>query len=201
MPGLSAYKQTIPVGEQVTVRARGTTIFVAQTNVPLLVTARSTQVGGKDGVTYKVTMRQAEKWFTAEEFDTVIIENAGTLAATIEVYLGSGDFFKPVPDILNFSIDVPASDTFTTLVDETNIDVGQAGKVSLFPASLTRTIIYISALASNTDIIRIGDTNVDVDRGVPLSPGEVITFETSAQIFACSEATVNQAANASQLSV
>lgn len=201
MPGLAAYKQTIPIGERVTVRARGTTIFVAQTNEPLLIEARSTQVGGKDGVSYKVTMRQAEKWFTAEEFDTVIIENIGNNPAIIEVYLGSGDFFKPVPDILNFSISVPNSKTILPITDKTNIDVGNAGKESLFPLSIPRTLIIISALSTNAEEIRIGDTNVDVDKGIPLAPGETIALETRAAIFACSIATADQGAAVTELRI
>lgn len=194
MPGLAAYRQTIPVGKTVKVRARGTTVFVAQTNVALAVEVRSTQVGGKGGVSYKVTMRQAEKWFTAEEFDTVIIENLGTLPAVIELYLGSGDFFKPVPDIINFAASVPASRNIVTLDDVTNIDIGNAGKISLFPISLVRTRLIITALSTNTDIIRIGDTNIDTDRGIPLQAGESVVVESTAQVFACSEATDDQSA-------
>jgi len=192
MPGLAPYKQTIPVGENVKVRARGTTVFIKKTNVPLAVEVRSTQIGGKGGVSYKVTMNQAEKWFTAEEFDTVIIENLGTLPATIELYLGSGDFFMPVPDIINVAFSVSASRNIVTVVDKGNIDVGQAGKELIIAASLSRTRAILTALASNTDIIRLGDTNVDTNRGVPLQAGESIPIDSTDEVFACSEAVVDQ---------
>ncbi len=196
MPGLASYKRVLAAGEQTEINARGTTIFCRQTTEELSVTARSTQVGqgGGGGVSYSVRMSESEKWFTAEEFDTIEIVNEGSASSTIEILIGYGDFFRPVPDIVNVSIGVPAGKVSATKADETNIDVGNAGKVSLAAANPNRTQLIITALATNGDPIRIGDSLVDSARGTPLAAGETMIWDSTAECFACSEATVDQAA-------
>lgn len=198
MPGIAPYLRTLAAGERTTIEARGTTIFVRATTEILEVRPRSTQVGqgeaGGQGVEYFARMGASEKWFTAEEFDSVSLVNSGGASTAIEILLGFGDFFRPVPDIVNVAVSIPAARISTSFVDETNIDVGQAGKVSLFPVNLDRTMAIITALAGNSDTIRIGDTNVDTDQGTPLAPGETLAWESTAECFACSEATADMAA-------
>jgi hypothetical protein len=194
MPGIAPYIRTLAAGQRTKIEARGTTIFVRRTTEELLVRARTTQVASGDGVEYQARMAASEKWFTAEEFDSVSIENTGAAATEVEILLGFGDFFRPVPDIVNVAIDVPASRDITTTVDKVNIDVGQAGLEILAAINLTRLRAVVTALATNTDPIRVGDTNVDTDRGTPLAPGESISIESTAEISACSESVADQAA-------
>lgn len=194
MPGIAPYIRTLAAGARTKIEARGTTIFVRRTTEELLVRARTTQVASGTGVEYQARMAASEKWFTAEEFDSVIIENTGLAATEVEILLGFGDFFRPVPDIVNVAIDVPASRDIITIADKIDIDVGQAGKEQLAAINLTRLRAVVTADAGNAEIIRVGDTNVDTNRGVPLAAGESLSIESTAAIFACSIATVDQAA-------
>lgn len=192
MPGIAPYIRTLAAGQRTKVEARGTTIFVRRTTEELIVEPRSTQVAGGGGVKYFARMAASEKWFTAQEFDSVTFTNTGAAATEIEVLLGFGDFFRPVPDIVNVAIDVPAARVSTPIADKVNIDVGQAGKEQLLPVDLTRITGVITALDTNTDIIRIGNTDVDTDTGTQLAAGQTIAWESTAACFACSEAVVDQ---------
>jgi hypothetical protein len=194
MPGIAPYIRTLAAGARTKIEARGTTIFVRRTTEELLVRARTTQVASGTGVEYQARMAASEKWFTAEEFDSVSLENTGSAATEVEILLGFGDFFRPVPDIVNVAIDVPASRAIVTVVDKVNIDVGQAGKEQLAAINLTRLRAVVTADAGNAEIIRVGDTHVDTDRGVPLAAGESLSIESTAAIFACSIATIDQVA-------
>lgn len=191
MPGIAPYLRTLAAGARTKIDARGTTVFVRRTTETLLVTARSSQVGsgeaGGQGVSYTLRMAASEKWFTAEEFDSVTIQNTGAASTNIEILLGFGDFFRPVPDIVNVSIDVPASRQIPTTVDNAAFGVGNANLVEVLPINLNRIVAIITALAANDQIIRIGDSNVDTDQGTPLSAGETLAIASTAAISVCEE--------------
>lgn len=194
MPGIAPYKRTLAANARTSIDARGTTIFVRKTSEELLVSPRSTQVGGGDGVQYSVRMSESEKWFTAEEFDSVEIRNEGSAETEVEILIGYGDFFRPVPDIVNVQVSSDDNNVATTAVDETNIDIGNAGAVQLLAQDNTRVQAWITALAGNAEEIRIGDANVDTDQGTPLQPGDTILWSSKGPCFACSIATNNQGA-------
>ena len=105
-----------------------------------------------------------------------------------------GDFFRPVPDIVNVQVSSDDNNVATTAVDETNIDIGNAGAVQLLAQDNTRVQAWITALAGNAEEIRIGDANVDTDQGTPLQPGDTILWSSKGPCFACSIATNNQGA-------
>ena len=194
MPGLAPYKSILAIGKRVTINARGTTVFLRKATGELKVEVRSLAVGDADGASYTLRMDEAEEWLHADTFDTVVIENTSGIKNTIEMYLGFGRFIKPVPDIVNVQVTSAESEVVTTGIDETNIDVGQAGKVELVPADANRIFAIITALSGNAEEIRIGDTNVDTDQGTPLAAGDTIKWTSKAACFACSIATVNQGA-------
>jgi len=194
MPGLSPYKRTLTANQKEQIAARGTTVFLRIATGALRVTLRSNQVGAREGVSYSVTMNQAEEWLHAEEYDQIEIEDLSGVANTIELYLGYGRFIKPVPDIVNVQVTSAESETVTTEVDETNIDVGNAGKVELLPDDPDRVFAIITALSSNAEEIRIGDSNITATRGTPLAAGETLKWTSKAACYACSIATVDQGA-------
>ena len=194
MPGLAPYKSIIGIGKRVRIRARGTTIFLRKATGELEVTVRSAAVGDADGAQYTLRMEQAEEWLHADTFDSIVLVNKAGVANTIEMYLGFGRFVKPVPDIVNVQLTSGASGTAVTIADKVNIDIGQAGKEELLPFDLIRIQAYITALASNVEEIRVGDANVDVNQGTPIQPGDSLLWTSKAPCFACSIATVNQAA-------
>lgn len=192
MPGLAPYKAKIQAGKRVTINARGTTVFMRKATGEVEVTVRSLAVGDADGSSYTLRMEQAEEWLHADTFDKIVLENKLAVENIVEMYLGFGRFIKPVPDIVNVSIGVPAGRVSTSFIDETKIDVGQAGKISIRPELLTRTQLVLTALVGNTNPIRIGDTDVDTNRGTPLAPGETMVWDSTAECFACSESVVDQ---------
>ncbi len=201
MPGLAPYKRVLQAGQRENIDARGTTIFLRLATGEISVTARSNAVGSKSGASYTLRMTEAERWFHAEEFDSIVIVDESGAANTIELYIGYGDFQKPVPDIVNVALTVPASRDVTTIADKINIDIGAAGKEQLAAINLDRTRAVITADAGNAEIIRVGDTNVDTDRGIPLAAGESLSFESTAAIFACSIATNDQIAAITEFTV
>ncbi len=194
MPGLAPHKRILTANQRQTIIARGTTLFLRQATGELSVTVRSNQVGTKTGASYTLRMEQAEKWFHAEEFDEVVVVDESGAENAIELYIGFGDFQKPVPDIINVAFSVPAARSIITRVDHVNIDIGAAGKELIAAENLSRTKIIITALAAKTDAIRVGDANVDTDRGTPLLAGETIAFDNTAAVYACSETANNQGA-------
>jgi hypothetical protein len=194
MPGLAPYARILAANERQSINVRGTTVFLRLASGTVAVTVRSNQVGTKSGASYTLRMDQAEKWFHAEEFDEIVLEDVSGAQNTVEFYIGYGDFEKPVPDIVNVQVTSAESEVVTTEVDETNIDVGNAGQVQLLPADADRVFAIITALSGNAEEIRIGDTNIDTDRGTPLDPGDTIKWTSKAACFACSIATVDQGA-------
>ena len=73
------------------------------------------------------------------------------------------------------------SDTLSTTSD---VAVTDNGKSSLSSSNVNRRKIQVKNLAANTNVFRIGDTNITATRGRELSPGESITLHTTAEVFA-----------------
>ena len=197
MPGIAPYIVTLAasgsVGDRRKINARGTTVFIRRSTETLLVTARTGAVGDSDGVAYSIRMAASEKWFTAEEFDTIELQNTGAAATEVEILLGYGDFFRPVPDIVSVSIGVPSGRNVVSFFDVIDIDVGGAGRIILVAANLNRTQLIINALASNTDPIRVGTVACQINVGIQLSPGESLIWENTDEVYACSETVNDQA--------
>lgn len=187
MPGLAPYIRTLAIGQRTTIEATGTTVFLREATGEILVTLRSTATGERDGVAYTLRMTQAEKWFHAEQFDSVTIENTAGVANTIEFYIGFGDFEKPVPDIVNVQVTQGPNGVHETLVDDDTFGQGNANAVAILADDNTRIQAYITALAGNTDTLRVGDSDVDTDQGTPLAPGETVIFPSKKAIYVCSE--------------
>ena len=188
MPGIAPYIRTLAAGERTTINARGTTVFVRRTTETLLVQARSTQVGGDKGVAYTIRMAASEKWFTAEEFDSVEIENTGAAATEVEILLGYGDFFRPVPDIINVAVTSLASASVETTPDVINAGIGNANRVVILAANAARIAAVLTALDTNTAIARLGGSDVDTNEGTQLQAGETILWPSKAACEACVEA-------------
>ena len=187
MPGLAPYKRILAADARTTIEARGTTVFLRKATGELLVTLRSTRVGTGTGAAYSLRMTAAEKWFHAEEFDSVELLDTSGAANTIEFYIGYGDFEKPVPDIVNVAVTSAVNASVDTTVDNSAFGTGNANAVEVLAANPLRTAAVLTALASNADTLRIGDSDVDTDQGTPLAPGETILWPSKAGVFVCSE--------------
>lgn len=188
MPGLAPYIRTLAADGRTTIEVRGTTIFVRRTTEELRVSARSNQVGAADGTEYTVRMGASEKWFTADEFDSVTFENTGSSETEIEVLIGSGDFFRPVPDIINVAVTSLASASVETTPDVINAGIGNANKVTILAANPARISAILTALDTNDVIARIGGSDVDINEGTQLQAGESLLWPSKAACEACIEA-------------
>lgn len=200
MPGLAPYIRQMAIGERQTITRQGSTVFVRRADGQLRVTLRSLQVGsGKGGEEYSLRMVQADKWFHADTYDQVIIENVSGVANLIELYLGVGDFSQPVPDIVNVEFEVPQdvnvvssnpSPAPSSVIDsQVDLTVDNLAVVQLLPANPARVRALISAPSANAGILRIGDAAVTATNGTPLAAGETLPLDTTAAIFAIAQAT------------
>jgi len=194
MPGLSPFVRRLSAagsqGDRQKIDVTGSTVFMRQVSVG---TVRVTTEALRSADKHTVDMSQADKLFTVEEYGSVYIQNFQSTAIDIEMYLGIGDFNQPVPDIVNVSLSA-ASANLSPSDDAVNIDADNAGAELLSAANPERLRIMITALSTNANAIRVGDSTVDSDRGIPLQAGESVALLTQAAIYACSEAAADQGA-------
>jgi hypothetical protein len=90
--GITNYVRVIPSGEVSKLDVRGTFMRVKDCPSPVPITIRANEVNGGDGVSYTLVMKKFEKWFSALEFDEVIIENDTGAEITVELQVGYGDY-------------------------------------------------------------------------------------------------------------
>ena len=192
----SAIKTTngaLSAGAYITLPLRGSFLFVRAATGNLTVSLTQVELGQKTGQTTKVVMTQNDKVRPIREFDSVTLRNDTASAVVYSIVTGDGDYDRPVPDIINVQVTQGPDSGHISLVDIDTAGQGQANKVSILPDDDTRINAYLTALAGNTDTLRIGDTDVDTDQGTPLAPGETVNWTSKKQTWYCSEgATASQ---------
>jgi hypothetical protein len=82
------------------------------------------------------------------------------------------------------------SDTIGTVADVTVVAAAAAAQV--IAANTSRMSVQITSLSTNTQVVRVGDSNVGASRGDVLNPGESISYDTTAAIFAYTGAGADQ---------
>lgn len=187
MPGLAPYVRNLNANQRQSIVARGTTVFLRQATGEISVTLRSTRTGTGTGVAYTLRMTAAEKWFHAEEFDSVEVQDESGLPNTIEFYIGFGDFEKPVPDIVNVQVTSAQNATVDSQPDRNDFGAGAVNSVEVLPANPKRTFAVLTALSSNPNGLRIASTDVDSNEGTPLLAGETITWSSKAACRVCAD--------------
>lgn len=189
---------SIAAGARFPIAARGSFLYLRSSTDELVVEASLVDLGQKTGQTTKVRMSSGDKIRPAQEFDQVSLYNDSATTVTFELVTGDGDYDRPTPDTVNVQVSSSNNNAATTNVDETNIDVGSAGAALLLAQNNQRVNAWITALATNGEEIRIGDANVDTDRGTPLQPGDTILWSSKGACYACSIATVDQGASVTE---
>jgi hypothetical protein len=116
-----------------------------------------------------------------ERWGGFILTSTTAQDVTVGVSDSAGDYNRLVQV---FELD--PGDTLNTAADVATI--GDAANVSVIAANASRRVVHITALASNTVNLRIGDTNITGARGLQLQPGMTLSINTRAQIFARAEA-------------
>ena len=185
---------TLAAGERRKIPLRGSFFYLRFSSAPLLVELQLIELGTKTGKSTMVRMKGGDKITPQREYDSVVLFNDSAVSVDYETTGGDGDYDRPIPDIVNVQVTSDSSEIVTTEVDETNIDVGNAGAIELVPADPNRIYAIITALSTNAEEIRIGDSNVDTDRGTPLGAGDTIKWSSKAACYAGSIATINQGA-------
>ena len=188
MPGLSPYQRTLQPNQKVDINVRGTTIFLRSATGEIQVRARSTNVGDRSGESYALNMLAAEEWNHAQEFDSLEVTDVSGANNTIELYIGYGRYRKPVPDIVNVSPTVPASDNISSPVAVDPVDAGGGAPTQLVAANLNRISVTLQADKANDQNVRIGDSNASITRGIQLAAGEAITINSTAAVYGIEEA-------------
>ena len=206
MPGLNPYVRILAANQRTVLSTPGTTIFLRKADGEIRVTLRQTKPG-EDAQAYTLRMNEAEEWLHAVEFSSVEIENTSGIQNEIELYIGYGRFVKPVPDIINVEVSntnplevevtaaepSPAASGTVDSVDDQAVGQGNANAVEVLAANQDRVRAIITNPAGNTDTLRVGDSGVDVDNGIPLAPGESVPWDSRAACYVCSEgATASQ---------
>jgi hypothetical protein len=188
MPGLSPYNRTLAANQKVDINVRGTTIFLRSATGEIKVRARSTNVGDRSGESYELNMLAAEEWNHAQEFDSLEVTDNSGADNTIEMYIGYGRYRKPIPDIVNVSTNVPASDDINTPAAVDPVDAGGGSPTQLVAANANRISITLQADKANDQIVRVGDSNTSTTRGIQLEAGEAVTINSTDAIYGIEEA-------------
>lgn len=91
--------------------------------------------------------------------------------------------------------EIQPPDTVATVADVT-VTAGAAA-ASVLAQNSARKKALISSPTTNSQLIRIGDSNIGASRGTPLLQGQSIELETSAAIYAYTASGTNQTLNIS----
>jgi hypothetical protein len=121
----------------------------------------------------------SERWGGFELLST------STQDVTVAVSDSAGDYARLVQ-----VFEVDPGNSLATAADVATI--GNAANVSIVAANATRRAVHVTALASNTVNLRVGDTNITTSRGLQLQPGMTLTLNTRAELFARAESGSNQ---------
>ena len=80
------------------------------------------------------------------------------------------------------SFSVGPGKTLTSVADKTPLNSSVV--LILSDANLDRKTILIRSNKANSNKMRIGDINITATRGIELNPGDTITLETTAAVYA-----------------
>lgn len=84
-------------------------------------------------------------------------------------------------DGLGNSVVTTAGGTLTSVADKTPLN---NGVVLLLSAAGSRKTILIRSNKTNVNKMRIGDISITATQGIELNPGDTITLETTAAVYA-----------------
>ena len=169
------FTRVIGAGADDRIPATGQVIFVFSTTGNILVRAHSEN----NNLDEEVLMGNRHKHKTPRPFNDIFIRNPGAAAVTLTIFLGFGDFDAPLSEVA-----ASPGDTLTTVSDAT----AGAGAAQIIAANTARRRVTVTALAGNSQRVRVGDSNVSATRGQQLAPGMGFTFETTAALFLIREA-------------
>lgn len=110
-------------------------------------------------------------------FMGVILESS--VNQTIQVGIFNYDVESYKPQEITETHEIGGS----TLITATDTSIGATTKTQIVTANSTTKEVHLSALSTNVQEVRWGDTNIDATRGGLLYPGQTIVVTSSDDIF------------------
>jgi hypothetical protein len=89
--------------------------------------------------------------------------------------------FVPLSSISGAALVTTTGGTLTSVADKTPLN---SGVVLLLSAAGTRKTILVRSNKANINKMRIGDVNITATQGIELNPGDTVTLETTAAVYA-----------------
>ena len=126
------------------------------------------------------------------KFSELYVTNAAQAGAWIDFFvIDQGEIITSLnPANVFTSVSIAKTSGLVTVADATI--VAGAAAALILPANANRTKALLTSLVSNTQEVRIGDSNTGAGRGAPLQPGESIEIDSTADIYAYTAAGANQ---------
>lgn len=174
--GLATYRVTLPASGTKSRSIRGDFIFIKSASFAVEIELAENQTGGKSGESYKNSMRQGEKWFTAAEFDQIRFRNLQTAEMTIEVVAGFGEYAREVPERIS-----TADENVTT-----RVTIAAANTPEILVAERTfRKRVTVQARLANTSVCRIAESAAKLAAGdyIELAQGSGIVHESKSALW------------------
>ena len=176
------YVRVIADGAETRIPARGRTIFIDSATADVLVTARSIEVGRKEGLGQvgPLTMSAGRKVRTGDVFDDVTIRNESGADNTVTVLIGFADFDAPLA-----TVNVDMASGIKALAaggaNHGSVSIGTSAAVIL-AANTTRSNIVVQNLSANNLFIGI-DSSVTVANGIRIVAGASATLTHAAAVW------------------
>ena len=102
--------------------------------------------------------------------------NAGSVNAVLVAGVGDVDDTE-----ISGNVTVAGSDTIGT---STDVSLAATSTTIISAANASRREILITNLTSNSEYLRVGDSNAGAARGTELAPGQTVSLSTSAAVYA-----------------
>jgi hypothetical protein len=180
--GLATYRVTLDADGTKSLSVRGDFIFIKSSSFAVQVELAQNQTSGRSGESYKNSMRQGEKWFTAQEFDQIRFLNLQSTSMTVEVVAGFGEYAREVPERIS-----TADENITTAVNIAGVSTPE----TLIAERTFRKRVTVQARLANTSNVYVAESAAKLAAGasIELAPGSGITFESKTALW-CMSATI-----------
>ncbi|NIT63674.1 MAG: hypothetical protein GWO39_07760 [Gammaproteobacteria bacterium] len=121
----------------------------------------------------------------ADRIRQVEIFNPNATALTISFELATGELIDRALILAGGAVQTEEQSA-DTLSPAEDVTLSAAIATQVAPVNTARRRVLITNLAGNTNTIRVGDVSVSLTRGAPVAPGQTITLETTAAVYAWS---------------
>jgi len=176
MANLNSYQVhglTLAAGEWVQLDITGEYIGCIKSNAAF-------KVGADDNTPQPMEQGLTFRTVAGESFTSIQILNTSASSNSIELAVGEGQITDARLS-LTADLTLSANNGISDLID---ISIAAGVSAQVAAVNLNRREILIQNLSGNTSLFRVGATTAASARGVELMPGQTLTLETTAEIWA-----------------